>query len=232
MPRTKVSNTTVVSSVDDIKITKETKTTKQRKKSSPSKKVVEKVDDVVDAEVDDVVVDAEVDTSSENTASDKMKFNVATQEALLSNFSTLYADIMSTIETCREKGSVPLEKHVRYLRSLAKKINSLGKQSVRVLKSKRKRKNGNNQNCGFMKPVAISKELASFAGWKKNELKSRVEVTQHLCDYIRENNLQNPENRREILPDEKISKLFSLTEDSTPLTYYGLQTHLSSHYPK
>lgn len=36
----------------------------------------------------------------------------------------------------------------------------------------------------------------------------RTEVTKRIWIYIKENNLQNPNNRREILCDDKLEKIF------------------------
>lgn len=36
----------------------------------------------------------------------------------------------------------------------------------------------------------------------------RTEVTKKLWEYIKKNNLQNPQNKRNILADEKLKKIF------------------------
>jgi len=62
---------------------------------------------------------------------------------------------------------------------------------------------------------------------------SRVDVTKFICEYIKSNNLQNPEDRRKIIPDTKLSKLLNLKkEDTDDFRYYNIQTHLSAHFPK
>ena len=85
-----------------------------------------------------------------------------------------------------------------------------------------------------MKPVKISVEMAKFTGWDKDELKSRVDVTKYLCQYIRDNNLQNPKDKRQILTDSKLQKLlrFDPKKETEPLTYFRLQTQLKSHFLK
>lgn len=57
----------------------------------------------------------------------------------------------------------------------------------------------------FMKPVQPSPELAEIVGSKPIP---RTEVVKLLWKYIKENNLQNPKNKREIVPDEKLAKVF------------------------
>jgi upstream activation factor subunit UAF30 len=101
---------------------------------------------------------------------------------------------------------------------------------------KKKKKSGrtNNKNSGFLKPVPISKEMAKFTGWNQDELRSRVEVTKYICDYISQHDLQNPEDRRQIRPDTRLQKLlgFNPKKSKEPLRYYSLQTHLKHHFPK
>ena len=83
-----------------------------------------------------------------------------------------------------------------------------------------------------MKPVQLSKEMAQFTGWDPTELKSRLDVTKYICEYIKEKQLQNPEDRRIIKPDNKLQNLLKLTgnSDEPPLTYYTLQKNIQHHF--
>ena len=76
--------------------------------------------------------------------------------------------------------------------------------------------------------------MAKFTGWDKDELRSRVDVTKFLCQYIRENNLQNPKDKRQILADSKLQKLlkYDPKKESDPLTYFKLQSSLKPHFVK
>ncbi len=98
------------------------------------------------------------------------------------------------------------------------------------MKSTRRVVNGQS---GFSKPVAISDELASFGGWSKGDLKSRTEVNNLLCGYIKSNNLQNPENRSIIVPDKKLQKLLDPKKTlKEPLKYTSMQKLIQTHFPK
>lgn len=57
----------------------------------------------------------------------------------------------------------------------------------------------------FMAPVTPSDELAAIVGSKPLP---RTEITKKLWAYIKKNNLQNPANKREILADDKLKKVF------------------------
>ena len=59
--------------------------------------------------------------------------------------------------------------------------------------------------------------------------KSRVEATEYICKYIKDNNLNDPKSRRLIIPDEKLAELLGSRE---PLSYFQLQVKLVSHFGK
>jgi chromatin remodeling complex protein RSC6 len=60
-------------------------------------------------------------------------------------------------------------------------------------------------NPALMKPMRPSKELAEIVG---PEPLARTEITKRIWDYIKKHNLQNPANKREIVADEKLERIF------------------------
>ena len=62
-----------------------------------------------------------------------------------------------------------------------------------------------NTTSKFMKPMKISDELAEVVG--KGPM-PRTEVTKKLWAYIKKHKRQDPDNMRNIVPDEKLSKVF------------------------
>jgi upstream activation factor subunit UAF30 len=60
-------------------------------------------------------------------------------------------------------------------------------------------------NSAFMKPMQPSAELAKVVG---SEPLPRSEVTKKVWAHIKKNKLQNPENKREIIADEKLQPVF------------------------
>ena len=60
-------------------------------------------------------------------------------------------------------------------------------------------------NSAFMKPMTLSDELAAVVG--KGPM-PRSEVVKALWVYIKKNNLQDPENKRNINADAKLEKVF------------------------
>ncbi len=57
----------------------------------------------------------------------------------------------------------------------------------------------------FMQPMEISEELAAVVG--KGPM-PRTQVTKKLWQYIKKHNRQDPNNLRDIIPDEKLAKVF------------------------
>lgn len=157
---------------------------------------------------------------------------IPTRETVEQEFLELIASVDEEIG--KLKDSATKTKGVKFLRSVNKRLKVLKTHSLRVSKTKNTTRR-NNTNSGFLKPVRISEELAEFTGWDHNELRSRVDVTKFICNYVKENDLQNPEDKRQIRVNEdpKLLKLLAYTgADGKPLTYYSLQTHLKPHFIK
>ena len=74
----------------------------------------------------------------------------------------------------------------------------------------------------LQKPLQPSKELAALVG---SEPLSRGEVVSRVWDYIKKNNLQNPENKREILADDKLEPVFGKKK----VTMFEMNKHLAQH---
>lgn len=77
-------------------------------------------------------------------------------------------------------------------------------------------------NEAFMKTMTPSAELAAVIG--PNPV-ARTEAVKLMWDYIKSNNLQNPNNKRNILADEKLNKVFGKSE----VTMFELTGLLGKH---
>jgi len=84
---------------------------------------------------------------------------------------------------------------------------------------------------GFAKPAPISDELARFLGEEPGTELSRIDVTRRITMYIRDHNLQKPEDRRVILCDETLLSLLNVGPEFK-VTFFNLQTLMKCHYPK
>jgi chromatin remodeling complex protein RSC6 len=81
---------------------------------------------------------------------------------------------------------------------------------------------GKKVNPALMKPLQPSKELAAVVGSKPLP---RPEVVSKVWDYIKRNNLQNPQNKREIKADDKLEKVFG----KKSVTMFEMNKHLAQH---
>lgn len=75
---------------------------------------------------------------------------------------------------------------------------------------------------GLQRPVKPSAELAAIVG---ADPLPRSQVVSKVWDHIRKNNLQNPQNKREILADDKLKKIFG--KDACSM--FEMNKHLSKH---
>ena len=121
--------------------------------------------------------------------------------------------------------------------SLKAEYKTLEKKWSREIKTaqktnaKRKRKSGNRQPSGFVKPTKISDELAKFLEKPVGSEMARTDVTREINKYIRSHNLQDKENGRKINPDSKLQTLLKLKK-TDELTYFNLQRYMSPHFAK
>ncbi len=74
----------------------------------------------------------------------------------------------------------------------------------------------------LQKPLQPSKELAAVVG---SDVLPRGEVVSKVWAYIKQNNLQNPEDKREILADEKLEPIFGKKK----VTMFEMNKYLSQH---
>lgn len=79
------------------------------------------------------------------------------------------------------------------------------------------------QPAAFQKPVQVSADLAAIVG--KGPM-PRTAVVQKLWEYIKKNKLQNPRNKRQIVPDEKLAKVFGTKE---PVDMFKMTRLVSNH---
>jgi chromatin remodeling complex protein RSC6 len=146
------------------------------------------------------------------------------------------ADLISGLTTAKLNELENVKAAVKLLKATASRLKHLRNDLTRVLrKTKREhapKDKSKLSNSGLMKPVSISKELAAFMGVDASTLHSRVSVTNAICTYIKEKNLQNPKNKREIVPDDSLVKLLHYKAGAQPLTYFYIQQLIQPHFLK
>ena len=154
---------------------------------------------------------------------------VVNKESVMNEFDAMIAGIDAEIENIRGDGKT---KGVQFLRSVSSSLKKLQKHVSKISKGKTKRTSLSTSS-GFLKPVDVSAEMRKFAGWGKDDLHSRVDVTKFICNYVKEQNLQFPADRRQIVPDMKLKKLFGIKSDcQQSIPYYQIQTNIKHHFVK
>jgi chromatin remodeling complex protein RSC6 len=77
-------------------------------------------------------------------------------------------------------------------------------------------------NPALQKPLQPSKELAAVVG---SDPLPRPQVVSRVWDYIKQHSLQNPQNRREILADDKLKPIFGKDK----VTMFEMNRYLAQH---
>lgn len=123
------------------------------------------------------------------------------------------------------------------MKTLMKEVNKLRIAASKPAKRVKKPVDPNTpRKLGALeKPVEITEELCEFLKLDKGELYSRQFITKSINEYVKTNDIQNPENRRYILLEttdagRKLKKL--LRDPDQPLTFFNIQRYLKVHYPK
>ena len=186
-------------------------------------------------------VEKEVTEDEEHHEEDKKerKRREVNKESVDEDFQAIQSRIESEITRLRE--SSEKVRGIKFLRSVNKSLKVLHSDTKRVMKLKKKNNRKKTVVSGFLKPIKISSELASFTGWDVNGTYSRVNVTKFICDYIKSNGLFNQDDKRLILVDDKLKTLLKYDpehppkdKDGTevPLNYFRLQKYLKPHFVK
>jgi upstream activation factor subunit UAF30 len=133
-----------------------------------------------------------------------------------------------------KKELVELKEQFTTLSETVEKLKSDNKKMARQLKKvvkeqepadKPKRANG------FAKPLKMSPELCNFLGVSEDTEMARTEVTKAITEYVKKHNLQNPDNKRELILDDKLKSILKPDNDVT-VTFFNLQRWVSPHYKK
>jgi len=130
---------------------------------------------------------------------------------------SLLASLIATVKDVQGK-----------LKALSKDYDRMKKT---VEKAERRRANARSSPSGFAKPIKLSEEICKFLEIPEGSELSRTEVTRRLTQYIKTNNLNNPENRRIILPDAKLRQILALKGDEE-VSYFTIQHYLNHHFIK
>lgn len=94
---------------------------------------------------------------------------------------------------------------------------------TKAKKRKVKRADGTGGGGGLAERKEISPQLSAFFG--KGDLMARTEIVKSLWEYVREHDLQNPSNKREIILDEALKDVFGCDT----FTIFSMNKYISAH---
>lgn len=141
----------------------------------------------------------------------------------------VFSKMVSTIEMFNklQQDVKDINVNLKFIQKYMLKNNKVAaKKSTKNLKDKK-------PPSGFAKPTKISDELAEFLNLDKGSLLARTDVTRLINQYIIKHNLQDPKDRRHIIPDDSLRNIMQLEKDSTEnVTYFNLQRFIKHHFMK
>lgn len=166
-------------------------------------------------------VSSEVQLSSSEPVVEQTNENTngveeSSTEILFNKLLNQFQDIQNVMKTLHSNLKV-LQKEVLRERKESKKKES-----------KKKKSSVKKQLSGFAKASPISSVLADFLNISHDHQIARTEVTSKVIAYIKAENLQNPANKKQIIPDAKLGAVLQSGDDV--VTFFNLQTYLKKHF--
>lgn len=175
------------------------------------------------------------------TETDYDNFDISENQEIEKNIDTENIEKKeSNVDILFDKLQIQFNDSQQILKTLHNNLKILYKEVLKERKELQKKSNKNNKKkkkknnlSGFAVPTKITKELAEFLNLEPDTEISRTDVTSLICKYIKDNNLQNPDNKKIILPDDKLKKLFNgYLGEEDQLEFFNIQSYLKYHFIK
>ena len=128
---------------------------------------------------------------------------------------------------CLAEDAITLKTGVAALQQRIKQIEKLVKQDKK--KKSQEPKPSKKKLSGFALPMAISEDLCKFMKQPIGTKVARTDVTKYLVKYVKDNKLEDVNNRRIIKPNKELNELLSSKPDDE-ITYFNLQTYINHHF--
>jgi chromatin remodeling complex protein RSC6 len=140
---------------------------------------------------------------------------------------------LNLLFTAVEDGLTRYKSLLTTLKEIRRNLAKERKDVQKIMKSSqmKTRKKAGRTNGGFTKPVPLSAPMCTFLNVSASTELPRTEVTRRVTAYIKENKLQNENDRKQILPDNTLKTLLFM-KDGDVLTYFNLQRYLKYHFLK
>ena len=140
-------------------------------------------------------------------------------------------EILCEIEQ-KNQELVSIQREVKQLYKEVEKAHKVELKDASKKKKSSKNSSEKRDPSGFnaKQPVPIEFCEQPWGCLVEQEL-PRTMLTKMVYDYVKENNLQDPKDKRRIFPDQTIRKLFHLNDDDE-LHFNNFQTHMKRLYDR
>lgn len=155
----------------------------------------------------------------------------------LTDFETIITNNLTLLKslTSEMKGIQKLyKKKCKDFDKLNEKYNKLLQEREENKKKEKENKKKERSNKGktaieteFTKPKGVSPKLSAFLGLNEGDTISLVNVNRKVVDYIKDNQLQCEDNRKNINLDNKLKELFG---DDCEINFSNLNGELEKHF--
>lgn len=155
------------------------------------------------------------------------KVRAPRKKVTMENYLERYDELLKILDGEVERKQREREKGARIFRSIRKTVRELKSDAPKLANSKRKVSTGEKRVSGLELKCHITDELADFMKLEHGSTPSRNDITNAICAYIHlkpdetreqvlewshlnpggKRNLQNPQDRMKIIPDNALSKL-------------------------
>lgn len=117
---------------------------------------------------------------------------------------------------------------VKFLKKENQKTQKLGNKRQRKVNTDGTKRPAS----GITKPTKLSKDLCEFLGVPEGTSLARTEVTKIINTYIKDNGLQDKEDRRTIHPDNKLKKILLPIPADKKLSFFNMQSFIKHQFIK
>ena len=176
--------------------------------------------------VDDVTC---VDSVEEDdTTSSRLSGGKSSDKPEEVNYSNKFLELLASYTDRIHQVNKELKELSNIGKTLEKEFNIVVKN---ISKHKKNKRAENRPLSGFAMPSLLTNELYSFLNIDTGTLVPRKDVTRMINEYITSNNLRDSKDKRKIIPDQALQKIFNCKQ-SDEITYFNLQTYMKHHFVK
>lgn len=145
---------------------------------------------------------------------------------------THITNLLNDLDNLRNK-VVEHKKHTDQLalmfNMMDKKLSKYLQKEIKTIMKKQEKKGGPR---GFAMPINVSTTLCNFMEQPPNTKISRTDATKFLANYIKVNNLIDPNDKKRIIPNDTLWQLIGddarIEEES--LDRFNIQKYLNHHF--